>query len=78
LPTELGETIMPLEYDVFLSHNSKDKPAVETIANLLQQSYQIKCWLDKWKLVPGEPSSEALRKLRNVFGDTSNCFRENF
>jgi hypothetical protein len=66
---------MPVEYDVFLSHNSKDKPAVETIATLLQQSYQIKCWLDKWNLVPGEPSSEALRKTSKCFLKASAGFR---
>jgi tetratricopeptide (TPR) repeat protein len=51
---------MSFEYDVFLSHNSKDKPAVETIANLLGQNYSLRCWLDKWNLVPGEPWQEAL------------------
>ncbi len=53
---------MPIEYDVFLSHNSKDKPAVETIAKMLQQKHQVKCWLDKWNLVPGEPWQEALEE----------------
>ena len=49
-----------MDYDVFLSHNSKDKPAVETIAHNLQATYGLKCWLDKWNLVPGEPWQEAL------------------
>jgi tetratricopeptide (TPR) repeat protein len=53
---------MSFEYDVFLSHNSKDKPAVETIANLLGQKYSLRCWLDKWNLVPGEPWQEALEE----------------
>ena len=53
---------MPYEHDVFLSHNSKDKPAVETIAKLLKQTYQVKCWLDKWNLVPGEAWQEALEE----------------
>jgi hypothetical protein len=53
---------MPSDFDVFLSHNSKDKPDVETLANILQQKYQVKCWLDKWNLVPGESWQEALER----------------
>ena len=49
-----------MNFDVFLSHNSKDKPAVETIAHKLQATYGLKCWLDKWNLIPGEPWQEAL------------------
>jgi hypothetical protein len=45
---------MTFTYNVFLSHNSKDKPAVEAIARLLQDKYELACWLDKWNLVPGE------------------------
>ena len=51
-----------MEFDVFLSHNSKDKPAVETIAHKLQETYRLKCWLDKWNLIPGEPWQEALEE----------------
>src|SRR5512134_2695585 len=53
---------MPHQYDVFLSHNGKDKPAVEAIGKSLQQKYELKCWLDKWNLVPGEPWQEALEE----------------
>jgi hypothetical protein len=35
------------KFDVFLSHNSKDKPAVENIARLLRDGYKLKAWLDK-------------------------------
>lgn len=42
------------KYDVFLSYNSKDKPAVENIARLLQNEYKLKVWLDTWNLIPGE------------------------
>ena len=49
-----------MDYDVFLSHNSKDKPAVEQIGRLLSKEYHLRCWLDKWNLVPGEPWQEAL------------------
>jgi tetratricopeptide (TPR) repeat protein len=47
-------------FDVFLSHNGKDKPAVENIARLLRDEYNLKAWLDKWHLVPGEAWQEGL------------------
>ena len=47
-------------FDVFLSHNGKDKPAVENIARLLRDAYNLKAWLDKWHLVPGEAWQEGL------------------
>jgi hypothetical protein len=51
-----------MDYDVFLSHNSKDKPIVEQIAHKLTKEYGLRCWLDKWNLVPGEPWQEALEE----------------
>jgi tetratricopeptide (TPR) repeat protein len=47
-------------YDVFLSHNGQDKESVEELARHLEDAAQIKPWLDKWNLVPGEPWQEAL------------------
>lgn len=47
-------------FDVFLSHNSRDKEAVEHLARRLEDEAQIRPWLDKWNLVPGEPWQEAL------------------
>ena len=54
-----------MDYDVFLSHNSKDKPAVEAIAKKLTSEYGLKCWLDKWNLIPGEPWQEAPEETLN-------------
>lgn len=51
-----------MNFDVFLSHNSKDKPEVEQLARMLEKTYAIKCWLDKWNLIPGEPWQEDLEK----------------
>src|SRR6266496_4283303 len=48
------------KYDVFLSHNSKDKPAVEKIARILRDDYGLRVWLDKWNLTPGKPWQEEL------------------
>jgi hypothetical protein len=50
-----------MKYDVFLSHNSQDKPAVELIARKLYMN-GIEPFLDKWHLVPGEPWQEALEE----------------
>jgi energy-coupling factor transporter ATP-binding protein EcfA2 len=49
------------EYDVFLSHNSADKPAVEELARRLVKK-SIQPWLDTWNLIPGEPWQEAIEK----------------
>ena len=46
-------------FDVFLSHNGLDKPAVEELARYLVR-HGIHPWLDTWNLVPGEPWQEAL------------------
>ncbi len=39
-------------FDIFLSHNSRDKPMVEALAGKLQDA-GLRPWLDKWCLVPG-------------------------
>ncbi|NJM68550.1 MAG: TIR domain-containing protein [Acaryochloris sp. RU_4_1] len=44
----------PSEFDVFLCHNSEDKPEVEKIAHQLK-SIGLTPWLDKWELPPGRP-----------------------
>ena len=48
-------------YDVFLSYNKADKPAVDEIARQLVKA-GIQPWLDKWNLVPGEPWQEAIEE----------------
>jgi signal transduction histidine kinase len=51
-----------IQYDVFLSHNSQDKPAVERLAHRLTDEAGLCPFLDKWHLVPGEPWQEALEE----------------
>jgi WD40 repeat protein len=48
-------------FDVFLSHHSADKPAVEALARLLAQE-GIEPWLDKWHLIPGDAWQPAIEK----------------
>src|SRR6266540_5371769 len=46
-------------YDVFLSHNSADKDAVEAIAKRLV-AHGVRPFLDAWHLIPGQPWQEEL------------------
>src|SRR3954464_15003962 len=40
-------------YDVFLSHNSKDKPRVRKLAEELRAA-GLRVWFDEWVLKPGD------------------------
>lgn len=48
-------------FDVFLSHNSKDKRAVIELAEALRERH-VRVWLDAWELVPGGRWQEAIEK----------------
>jgi tetratricopeptide (TPR) repeat protein len=50
-------------FDVFLSHNSRDKPAVIQIAEALRDSRGLKVWLDAWELPPGRPWQDELETI---------------
>jgi WD40 repeat protein len=52
-------------YDVFLSHTSGDKDAVERIARRLRTEAQLEPFLDKWQLIPGNPWQEELEQALN-------------
>jgi hypothetical protein len=49
-------------FDIFLSHNSKDKPAVRGLAEALR-ARGLSVWLDDWELVPGRSWQEALEEV---------------
>jgi hypothetical protein len=57
-------------FDVFLSHNSADKPAVIELATILRER-QLKVWLDVWELVPGRPWQEALEEVIETAGSAA-------
>lgn len=40
-------------YDVFLSHNAKDKPRVRRLAERLKQA-ELRVWFDEWIIKPGD------------------------
>ncbi len=42
------------DFDVFLSHSSKDKPAVRDLAGRLKVD-GLKVWFDEWEIRPGDP-----------------------
>jgi len=50
------------KYDVFLSHNSKDKPIVKEVAERLKR-LGLRPWLDVERLVPGKSWVAALQKV---------------
>jgi class 3 adenylate cyclase len=54
-------TAPPPGDQVFLSHNSMDKPAVRELATALK-ARQIRVWLDEWELVPGRPWQDGLEE----------------
>ncbi len=49
-------------FDVFLSHNSKDKSAVIELGEALRER-GVRVWLDAWDLVPGRPWQEAIEAV---------------
>ena len=50
-----------MKYDVFLSHNTSDKPSVEILACRLLAA-GIQPWLDTWNMTPGCPLQEELEE----------------
>jgi hypothetical protein len=48
-------------FDVFLCHNSKDKPAVKEIGKKLK-ARGLRPWLDEWALRPGLPWQRLLEE----------------
>jgi hypothetical protein len=48
-------------FDVFLCHNSEDKPAVREIAQKLVRE-GIKPWRDEWEIRPGTSWQSALEE----------------
>jgi len=49
------------DFDIFLCHNSEDKPKVKEIGEKLKQ-LGILPWLDEWELRPGFPWQEVLEE----------------
>jgi hypothetical protein len=59
--SDLQAKIESGRFDVFLCHNSKDKPEVKVIANQLKERGLLP-WLDEWELRPGVPWQRTLEE----------------
>ncbi len=59
-PPAAGSEATP-DFDVFLSHNSRDKPAVRELKQRLD-AYRLSCWLDEDELRPGIPWQQRLEE----------------
>ncbi|MEO1527621.1 MAG: toll/interleukin-1 receptor domain-containing protein [Planctomycetota bacterium] len=49
-------------FDVFLSHNSKDKSSARELYQILESQYQLRVWYDEEELPPGVPWQPLLEK----------------
>jgi hypothetical protein len=56
-----------MEFDVFLSHNSKDKQAVREL-KLLLSANRLAVWLDEDELQPGIPWQQLLEACWCLMG----------
>ena len=61
------------QFDVFLCHNSADKPAVKRIAQRLKEAC-ILPWLDVWELPPGKPWQPLLEQQIGNIKSAAVCF----
>ena len=52
---------VPFDYDVFLSHSSKDKPVVRAVAERLRNS-GLTVWFDEWEIQLGDPIYSKVRE----------------
>ncbi len=63
---EHSQKEISMSFDVFLSHNSDDKPDVQRLGEALRKR-NVTVWLDEWELRPGLPWQDALENI------ISNC-----
>lgn len=62
-----------MKFDVFLSHNSQDKPDVKTLGTALKQR-GLSVWLDEWELQPGLTWQNGLENIISSCGAATVCF----
>ena len=60
--SSLQGKIATKDFDVFLCHNSDDKPTIKIIGEQLKE-LGILPWIDEWELRPGLPWQRALEEL---------------
>ncbi|MGK7948160.1 MAG: toll/interleukin-1 receptor domain-containing protein [Xenococcaceae cyanobacterium] len=64
------------EFDVFLAHNSVDKPKIRAIAKKLKQR-GLKPWLDEEQIAPGELFQDAIQKAIPQIKSAAICIGSN-
>lgn len=57
-------------FDVFLSHAHVDAEVIEQLGVKLEDEMQIRVWLDKWILVPGDHWQQ---KIAKALADAKTC-----
>ena len=62
--------VIEFQYNVFLSHNSKDKAVVRAVAERLRAD-GLRVWIDDWGIRPGD-SIPAKIEAGERKGDKSN------
>ncbi len=65
-----------LTYDVFLCHNTDDKPAVRKLRDGLQ-ARRVTTWFDEDQLVPGQPWLDELESAIDSIGAVAVCIGPN-
>ncbi|MCL4206237.1 MAG: TIR domain-containing protein [Pirellulaceae bacterium] len=74
--TPKPESEPTMTFHVFLSHNSKDKPAVKELGLELKQR-GLNPWLDEWELRPGLGWQDALEDIINTCQSAAICVADN-
>ena len=64
------------EFDVFLCHNTQDKPEVRELAKALQKE-GMNPWLDEWELRPGLTWMDALEDIIEACRSAAVCVGPN-
>ena len=64
-------------FDVFLSHNSKDKPQVRGLAEELRGAW-LRVWFDEWVIRPGDDIYLAIERGLEAARVQVLCLRDGF
>ena len=65
---------MAIEFDVFLSYHWRDQKEVLILAEKLKNQ-NIKVFLDRWYLTPGQPWPQKLEHMLATCGAVAVCAR---
>ncbi len=69
-------TILSRNFDVFLSYSHVDAEWVQRLAMRLKDEHDLRVWLDKWMLVPGQPWQQEIARGIEQAGCCAVCIGE--